>query len=210
MLDRYPEQYQYGQMNAFIIYLCGVAIFYDELILPQGWLAGQWIWGTTVYMATLVMVLAKAAMISDLWTKYTVAAIPGSLAFAFVSLPLYQWIAPKVGVSTEYQLIVPRLWSNGIFYFTIILMPVLCLSRDFAWKSYKHFARPEPYHIIQEIQKLNLPDYRPRKTQFSQAIKKIRALQRTRRNRGFAFSQTEESQERIIRSYDTTVPKAKG
>ena len=58
--------------------------------------------------------------------------------------------------------------------------------------------------------RLNLPDYRPRKSQFSQAIKKIRALQRTRRNRGFAFSQTEESQERIIRSYDTTVPKAKG
>lgn len=58
--------------------------------------------------------------------------------------------------------------------------------------------------------RLNLPDYRPRKTQFSQAIKKIRALQRTRRNRGFAFSQTEESQEKIIRSYDTTQQKSSG
>lgn len=27
------------------------------------------------------------------------------------------------------------------------------MSRDFAWKSYKRFARPEPYHIVQEIQK---------------------------------------------------------
>lgn len=113
-------------------------------------------------------------------------------------------------VSAEYDNIVPRLWTSSVFWFTIFVLPVFCLSRDFAWKSYKRFARPEPYHIVQEIQKLNLPDYRPRKTQFSQAIKKIRALQRTRRNRGFAFSQTEESQEKIIRSYDTTVEKAKG
>lgn len=68
-------------------------------------------------------------------------------------------------------------------------------------------SMPRPFPCIH---RLNLPDYRPRKTQFSQAIKKIRALQRTRRNRGFAFSQTEDSQERIIRSYDTTIAKAKG
>ena len=62
-------------------------------------------------------------------------------------------MADLFAVSTEYVLIVPRLWTSGIFYFTMIMLPVLCLSRDFAWKSYKHFARPEPYHIIQEIQK---------------------------------------------------------
>ena len=33
-----------------------------------------------------------------------------------------------------------------------------------------------------------------------QAIKKVRAVQRMRRNRGFAFSQTEEGQEQLIRS----------
>ncbi|KAK9899263.1 aminophospholipid-transporting P-type ATPase [Cystobasidium minutum MCA 4210] len=228
MLDRYPEQYQFGQRNAFFnvrvfwqwignalyhsiaIYIAVAIIFWDDLILPQGWMAGQWIWGTTAYIATLVTVLLKAALISDLWTKYTVAAIPGSFAFAMVFLPLYQLIAPMVGVSTEYQGIVAHLWGSGVFWFTILLLPVFCMSRDFAWKSYKRFARPEPYHIVQEIQKLNLPDYRPRKTQFSQAIKKIRALQRTRRNRGFAFSQTEESQEKIIRSYDTTQQKSSG
>ena len=99
-----------------VIYVATIIMFQDELILPQGWVAGQWVWGTTVYLATLVTVLAKAALISEwvpsnlgsidnhlrsglssLWTKYTLAAIPGSLAFAMAFLPLYQWIAPLSG-----------------------------------------------------------------------------------------------------------------
>ncbi len=43
---------------------------------------------------------------------------------------------------------------------------------------------------------------------FQKAIKKVRAVQRMRRNRGFAFSQTEnasrQDQERMIRAYDTS------
>ena len=33
----------------------------------------------------------------SLWTKYTVAAIPGSFVFTMVFLPLYQLIAPMAG-----------------------------------------------------------------------------------------------------------------
>ena len=47
------------------IYLAVAIIFWDDLILPQGWVAGQWIWGTTAYIATLVTVLLKAALISE-------------------------------------------------------------------------------------------------------------------------------------------------
>jgi len=65
-----------------------------------------------------------------------------------------------------------------------------------------------PYHISQELQKENIPDYRPRQEQFQKAIKKVRAVQRMRRNRGFAFSQTEDpgrqDQARLIRAYDTS------
>lgn len=45
----------------------------------------------------------------------------------------------------------------------------------------------------------------------TQAIKKVRAVQRLRKNRGFAFSQTEDfKQEQLIRSYDTTKVKLAG
>lgn len=47
--------------------------------------------------------------------------------------------------------------------------------------------------------------------QFQKAIKKVRAVSRMRRNRGFAFSATEDGgQEHLIRSYDTTKKKLAG
>lgn len=77
--------------------------------------------------------------------------------------------------------------------------------------SYKRIYKPRTYHIVQEIQKFNIPDYRPGMEQFQKAIRKVRAVQRLRRSRGFAFSQNESGQEaHLIRVYDTTVAKPKG
>lgn len=46
---------------------------------------------------------------------------------------------------------------------------------DTASRRYKRLFMPEPYHIVQEIQKYNLPDYRPRMEQFQ----KVRVAFRT-------------------------------
>jgi phospholipid-transporting ATPase len=51
-----------------------------------------------------------------------------------VFLPAYAVVAPLLGFSTEYEGLVPRLWTDGVFYFTLILLPAICLSRDFFWK----------------------------------------------------------------------------
>lgn len=127
--------------------------------------------------------------VTSIWTKYTLLAIPGSFVFTMGFLPLYAWIAPMLGFSLEYTNVVGRLWSSLVFWLTIFGLPFLLLTRDFAWKSqvapprppsfqpfaltwiawfsrYKRLFRPEPYHIVQEIQKYNLPDYRPRMEQF--------------------------------------------
>ncbi|KAL4252396.1 Phospholipid-transporting ATPase [Abortiporus biennis] len=231
ILDRYPQLYMLGQRNAFfsktafwlwvgnalyhsiVLFGFSVILFWGDLKQANGLDSGHWFWGTTLYLAVLLTVLGKAALISDLWTKYTVAAIPGSFIFTMFFLPLYAVVAPAIGFSTEYRGIVPRLWSDGVFYFVLILIPIFCLSRDFAWKYYRRTYLPETYHIAQEIQKYNIPDYRPRQEQFQKAIKKVRAVQRMRRNRGFAFSQTEnaarQDQARIIRAYDTSKSGAK-
>jgi phospholipid-transporting ATPase len=103
-----------------------------------------------LYLAVLLTVLGKAALISEyvlspwveiplltvgsLWTKYTVAAIPGSFIFTMVFLPLYALITPEIGFSQEYQGLVPRLWTDWIFYLVLLLIPTFCLSRDFVWK----------------------------------------------------------------------------
>ncbi|KAI0820969.1 calcium transporting ATPase [Irpex lacteus] len=231
ILDRYPQLYMLGQKNVFftrtafwlwvgnalyhslILFGFSVILFWGDLKQATGFDSGHWVWGTSLYLAVLLTVLGKAALVSDLWTKYTVAAIPGSFLFTMAFLPLYAVVAPAIGFSKEYLNIVPRLWTDAVFYFMLLLVPTLCLSRDLAWKYYRRTYKPETYHIAQEIQKYNIPDYRPRQEQFQKAIKKVRAVQRMRRNRGFAFSQTEnvarQDQARLIRAYDTTKTDAR-
>ncbi|CAG8445372.1 15104_t:CDS:2, partial [Acaulospora morrowiae] len=82
------------------------------------------------------------------------------------------------------------------------------LFHYFAYSSDLSSAR---LYMEIEIQKFNIPDYRPRMEQFQKAVRKVRAVQRLRRTRGFAFSQNESGQEaHLIRVYDTTVAKPKG
>lgn len=76
--------------------------------------------------------------------------------------------------------------------------------------SGRRVVRPTSYHHVQEIQKYNLPDYRPRMDRFRQAVNKVRRIQRLKRNRGYAFSQNETDQTKIIRAYDTTLQKPVG
>ncbi|KAF8756597.1 Phospholipid-transporting ATPase [Rhizoctonia solani] len=191
MLDRYPQLYMLGQQNAFftptsfwlwfanaiyhslVLYGFSIILFWGDLKQTDGLDTGHWFWGTTLYLAVLLTVLGKAALVSDLWTKYTVAAIPGSFIFTMIFLPLYALAAPAIGFSTEYAGIVPRLWENGVFYLTLLLLPVVCLIRDYVWKYYRRTYSPASYHIAQELQKYNIPDYRPRQEQFQKAIKKF-------------------------------------
>ncbi|OXT09873.1 hypothetical protein B9K06_27035, partial [Bacillus sp. OG2] len=70
-------------------------------------------------------------MSSKKWTKFTILAIPGSFALWFVAFPLYAVIAPKVNVSKEYYGIMPFVYGSGVFWLTIIVVPTLCLMRDF-------------------------------------------------------------------------------
>ncbi|CAJ0913543.1 9925_t:CDS:10, partial [Entrophospora sp. SA101] len=101
--------------------------------------------------------------------------------------------------------------TNPVFYLTVLLIPVICLLRDIIWKYAKRMYHTRTYHTVQEIQKFNIPDYRPRMEQFQKAIRKVRAVQRLRKSRGFAFSQNESGQEsKLIRIYDTTKAKPMG
>lgn len=222
LLDRYPQLYRLGQKGTFFrmrsffawivngFYHSLVSYFVSEAIWrydhPQsdGKIAGHWVWGTALYTSVLATVLGKAALVTNIWTKYTFLAIPGSMIIWLVFIAAYATAAPKLGFSTEYAGTVPRLFASPVFYLMAIALPALCLLRDFAWKYYKRMYRPQTYHHVQEIQKYNIQDYRPRMEQFQKAIRKVRQVQRMRKQRGYAFSQADESQNRVLQAYDTT------
>jgi phospholipid-transporting ATPase len=227
LLDRYPQLYRLSQSGVFFrmhSFWSWVANgFYHSLILyfgsqaiilwdwPQwdGRNAGHWVWGTGAYTANLATVLLKASLITNIWTKYTFLAIPGSFLLWFILMPIYAVVAPKVNISNEYIGVIERLFPDPRFWAMVIVLPPLCLIRDFAWKYAKRMYFPQAYHHVQEIQKYNIQDYRPRMEQFQKAIRKVRQVQRMRKQRGYAFSQTDESQARVLQAYDTTVARGR-
>lgn len=180
LLDRYPQLYGMGQQNYFfkfkvfsqwignaiyhsiVLYIWGELFWYGDLILDDGTIAGHWVWGTALYGAVLLTVLGKAALVTSNWTKYHVIAIPGSMAFWYLFIAVYGIVAPMAGVSKEYHGVVPKLFANPVFWLQTLNLAVMCLLRDFVWKYAKRMYKPQTYHHIQEIQKYNIQDYRPR------------------------------------------------
>ncbi|KAL4971754.1 hypothetical protein BDW66DRAFT_17640 [Aspergillus desertorum] len=223
LLDRYPQLYQLGQKGMFfkrhsfwswiangfyhslLLYIVSQLIFLYDLPQGDGKVAGHWVWGSALYTAVLATVLGKAALITNIWTKYTFIAIPGSMIIWLAFLPAYGYAAPAIGFSQEYYGTIPRLFTSPIFYLMAIVLPCICLLRDYAWKYAKRMYYPQHYHHVQEIQKYNVQDYRPRMEQFQKAIRKVRQVQRMRKQRGYAFSQADEGgQMRVVNAYDTT------
>ncbi|KAI1625085.1 phospholipid-translocating ATPase [Exophiala viscosa] len=226
LLDRYPQLYQLTQKGLFfrmhsfwswvangfyhsiLAYIFSSYFFYDDLILSNGKIGGHWLWGTSTYTAILLVVLGKAALITNVWTKYTVIAIPGSFVIWLALIPAYSYAAPNIGkgFSTELEGIIPVMFTSPAFYALCLVLPPVCLLRDFAWKYAKRMYFPQTYHHVQEIQKYNVQDYRPRMEQFQKAVRKVRQVQRMRKQRGYAFSAGDETgqQMRVLNAYDTT------
>ena len=223
LLDRYPQLYQLGQKGLFfkkhsfwswvlngfyhslILYIFSQLICYWDMPLGDGTTGGHWVWGEALYTAVLATVLGKAALITNIWTKYTVIAIPGSFILYLIYLPAYGYAAPAIGFSRVYYGTIPRLFSSPVFYLMAVTLPCLCLVRDYAWKYAKRMYYPQAYHHVQEIQKYNVQDYRPRMEQFQKVIRKVRQVQRMRKQRGYAFSQADDGgQMRAVAAYDTT------
>ena len=152
LLDRYPQLYQLGQKNTFfkmhsffswvvngfyhslILYIASELIWWNDLPLSNGHIAGHWVWGTALYTAVLATVLGKAGLVTNIWTKYHFVAIPGSMAIWILFVAVYATVAPKLGFSTEYRGVIPVLFTSSVFWIQGFVLPVLCLSRDFAWK----------------------------------------------------------------------------
>jgi phospholipid-transporting ATPase len=152
LLDRYPQLYQLGQKNTFfkthsfvswvgngfyhslVLYLASELIWWRDLPQGDGKTSGHWVWGTALYTAVLATVLGKAALVTNIWTKYHVLSIPGSMVIWMAFVSVYAEVAPRLGFSMEYEGVLPRLFSSPVNWLQGLVLPVLCLVRDFAWK----------------------------------------------------------------------------
>ena len=232
-LDRYPRVYKLGQTSEFFnvknfwgwtfnaIYHSLILFFSlyalvcmtgGDLLLSDGTVAGHWYLGTMLYIAVLLTVLGKAALILNTWTWFAFLSIPGSILSWFVFFPLYDNILPHYfNVAEEIHGLTVPLYSSPVFWLFIMIVPALCLYRDIIWKYARRQYLPKSYHIIQEFKRFHRPISRPPKEKMrkvkEQLMKKlIKQGVIERKSRGFAFSQADKQAE-IVQLYDTSKPR---
>ncbi|KAI8908516.1 hypothetical protein EDD86DRAFT_207875 [Gorgonomyces haynaldii] len=201
-LMKYPELYRLGQQDVFynngiffqwffnavlhslLIFFGWTFVLGEGMILNSGLVADNWSFGQMVYATCLATVFVKTLMVLDSWARITSICVIGSLVAFFALFPAYVVVGP-MNLFGKFAPLSPELfnlnnvmWSNWVFWFALVLIPIAINLRDFLWKSWKRLFRPKPYHIVQEIQRTRAPDYRPKQKWFFK-IKNATHLTRT-------------------------------
>ncbi|KAJ3271263.1 hypothetical protein HDV01_006935 [Terramyces sp. JEL0728] len=228
VLFKYPRMYRNGQDDRFynhytfilwiinaifhslLLFYAWVYILGDGDILANGLVSDNWVFGIFVYATTLTTVMIKHCLIIDLFNGWTIFSIFGSLIAYYILLPIYalSFIGPKF-ISKELFNVNQAIFSSYTFFLSLIFLPFAINLRDFAWKFYKRFFFPQSYHIVQEIQKHNIPDYSLQAQWFHSTVIKIQRMKEM--NYGYAFSQNDQQfGQKVVDLYDTTKRKPHG
>ncbi|EPZ33774.1 P-type ATPase, cytoplasmic N domain-containing protein [Rozella allomycis CSF55] len=190
-LDNYPQLYQSGIQKSFF----NVKVFWT------------WTFNAIIHSLTLFLFLFYLGF------NEIILSTGSSAGLWFLGLIIYTseiiTVLYKAALLIDYYTIYAVAAFIGSFLFYFLFISIYSYLGPVFNVGYETYI-PTCYHIVQEFQKYNIPDYRPRMDRFMKAVHKVRLLQRIKRNRGYAFSQTEDGQASLIRKYDTTKEKPKG
>ncbi|KNC84425.1 hypothetical protein SARC_03353 [Sphaeroforma arctica JP610] len=178
--------------SAVVFWIC-FAAYTMAAVLSNGQVVGQWVIGTTIYTAIFLTATLKICLIMDAWTKWTHVSVWGSILIYFLFLFVYCVIWPGMGydIAQPVYMIELKMYGSAVFWFTILIAPLMANSRDYIWKAFHRFYNPEDYHIIQEMERLQKdPMLMKSAFSFKKVMRKIQGVT-TYVSRGFAFSQEE-------------------
>eukprot|EP00123_Amoebidium_parasiticum_P014404 comp22485_c0_seq1/m.33915 comp22485_c0_seq1/g.33915 ORF comp22485_c0_seq1/g.33915 comp22485_c0_seq1/m.33915 type:complete len:1183 (-) comp22485_c0_seq1:540-4088(-) len=205
--------------SALIFWAC-FAAFADGATFGNGQTSDLWLLGLVVYTAVFLTATLKAALIYDSWVVWSHVSIWGSIVIYFLFLFIYCSLWPHVGwtVAVNIYMVNYQMFRTPVFWLTIVVVPIMACARDYLWKAYQRTVRPQDYHIIQELEKLEKDPSLFRQTDpFRKFVRKVPTIG-SYVSRGYAFSQEERpvtdrahlGQADIIRQYDTTQEKPVG
>jgi phospholipid-transporting ATPase len=209
-LSRFVSWAINGIYHSLLLYFIMSCIWFESQTFSNGDIGNHWMMGATLFTCVLGTVLLKAGFSIDKWNKYTTTAIVGSYVLWILLLPLYCYIGPLIKLSPELDGMANKIYNNALFWFTIIIIPIVCVLRDYIWKFMNREYYTNDKHIIQEMQKYIIDDYSINQNWYNKVVGKVNMITHLRKSRGFAFSQLESGQADLIRIYDTTKKKPKG
>ncbi|XP_038055242.1 probable phospholipid-transporting ATPase IA isoform X6 [Patiria miniata] len=241
-MQRFPQLYKPSQnseyfnskvfwmwtMNAvyhsLLIFWFVVGALYQDVAFSDGQLGGHLFMGNMAYTYVLIVVTLKAGLTMDAWSWPVHFSMWFSIIAWFIFIGIYSALFPAIKMAADMTGQARMVFSSGIFWMLLFLIPVVALWRDVAWKAFKRTLFKSLAEEVQEAEvKLIDPTaiiQRSVKKSFNETSRLLNKLfKRTpsssRRvteqydlsQHGYAFSQEEHgaiAQAEVIRVFDTT------
>ncbi|PAA79701.1 hypothetical protein BOX15_Mlig025770g1 [Macrostomum lignano] len=144
-----------GVYHSAIIFLCVLLAVSTGAVFSDGKTAGLYYLGSLVYAIAVITVGLKAGLEHTAWTGMSHLAIWGGIGNYLVFLVISSNFFPHAGGNFAEVVGYDRaLFGSGMFWYLLMLVPALALTRDVAWKAYKKTCRKTLREEVFEMEKL--------------------------------------------------------
>jgi phospholipid-transporting ATPase len=125
----------------------------DRLMTSDGVSLGLEGTGITCYTAVLLTVTAKIALEAHVWTVPNVVVNVGSIGMWFFFLGIYGnlYDVSKIESFAAWYGLPKLALGHWVFWFVITLCTTVCITREIAWKCWRHNFSQKLVHIVQEF-----------------------------------------------------------
>ncbi|PRP77783.1 putative phospholipid-transporting ATPase IA [Planoprotostelium fungivorum] len=126
-----------------------------DVIEANGQNLGLWGFGSVVFSCAVLIVSLKLALETRTWNWIFQISLYGSMGMWIVWLLAYGSLWSKqISIGVDLYKVGWHFLDTPYYYFLLLLVAVVALYRDVAWKYLKRTHDPNPYHIVQELQYL--------------------------------------------------------
>ncbi|CAH8541065.1 unnamed protein product [Schistosoma rodhaini] len=171
---KYPELYKDTQASASFnpkVFFCWIfnSIYHSSLLFwipllafsvgtvyANGQTSSLLVLGNSVYTYVVVTVCLKAGLEHTAWTWLSHLAIWGSIGCWFLFLTIYPHVYPTLPLASDMVGMDSAVYGCGIFWFGFLLIPMIALTRDIAWKMAKRVTAGSLREQVMQMEQMQV------------------------------------------------------
>ncbi|KAH8875473.1 Phospholipid-transporting ATPase IB [Schistosoma japonicum] len=171
---KYPELYRDTQASAsfnlkvffcwilnsvyhsFLIFWIPLLAFAVDTAYSNGQTSSLLVLGNSVYTYVVVTVCLKAGLEHTAWTWLSHLAIWGSIGCWFLFLIIYPHVYPTLSLAPDMVGMDSAVYGCGIFWFGLLLIPLIALTRDLTWKITKRITAGTLREQVMQMERMQV------------------------------------------------------
>ncbi|XP_071786477.1 probable phospholipid-transporting ATPase IA isoform X3 [Asterias amurensis] len=138
--------------HSLLIFWFVVGALYQDVAFSNGQLGGHLFMGNMAYTYVLIVVTLKAGLAMDAWSWPVHFSMWFSIISWFIFIAVYSALYPSITFAADMAGQAYEVFSCGVFWMLLFLVPVVALWRDVAWKAFKRTLFKSLAEEVQEAE----------------------------------------------------------